>query len=105
MHAMGRTDVRGPAISDRATGVIIDDAPESVAKQRIMPMAYRRLFAGGALDDEERFLEGIAQRFDDDINAFPIGRARAGIYLLARHAVSGDRRRVLMSPFTIPDVV
>jgi dTDP-4-amino-4,6-dideoxygalactose transaminase len=76
-----------------------------VAKQRIMPMAYRRVFGGGAARDEQRFLESIAQRLGRDTMAIPIGRARVGIYLLAKHAVSGERRRVLMSPFTIPDVI
>jgi dTDP-4-amino-4,6-dideoxygalactose transaminase len=70
-----------------------------------MPISYRRVFGGGAAQDEQRFLEGIAQRLGHDTTAIPIGRARAGIYLLARHALRGDRRRVLMSPFTIPDIV
>lgn len=80
-------------------------APFTVAKQRIMPLAYRRVFGGGTPRDEQRFLEGIAQRFGSHIAAIPIGRARVGIYLLAKYAVRGERRRVLMSPFTIPDVV
>jgi dTDP-4-amino-4,6-dideoxygalactose transaminase len=70
-----------------------------------MPMAYRRVFGGGQARDEQRFLDGIAERLGPDTMAIPVGRARAGIYLLARHAVRGERRRVLMSPFTIPDVV
>ncbi len=35
----------------------------------------------------------------------PVGRARAGLYLLVKNAVKPERRRVLMSSFTIADVV
>ncbi len=80
-------------------------APRTVAKQRIMPLAYRRLLGRGTERDEQRFLDSIAQRLGGETTAIPIGRARAGIYLLAKHAVRGQRRRVLMSPFTIPDIV
>lgn len=76
-----------------------------VAKQRIVPISYRRILARGHARDEERFLVQIAERLGSDTKAIPIGRARAGIYLLARYAVRGRRRKVLMSPYTIPDVV
>jgi len=99
------SDVRALVKSSTAAAATVRDAPHTVAKQRIMPMAYRRVFGGGEARDEQRFLEGIAQRLGRDTAAIPVGRARAGIYLLARHAVRGERRRVLMSPFTIPDVV
>jgi len=102
---MSKTDFRAPAKSTSVAAVTVRKAPRTVAKQRIMAMAYRRVFGGGAARDEQRFLEGIAQRLGRDTAAIPVGRARAGIYLLARHAVRGKRRRVLMSPFTIPDVV
>ena len=80
-------------------------APEVVAKQRIMPLSYVRAFGGGSDADEARFLDGIGRRFGAETHAIPIGRARMGIHLLAKLAVNGERRRVLMSPFTIPDVV
>lgn len=102
---MTNTDARAPTQSSTAAAASVRDAPRTVAKQRIMPMVYRRVFGGGAARDEQRFLEGIAQRLGRETAAIPIGRARAGIYLLAKHAVRGERRRVLMSPFTIPDVV
>src|SRR5581483_5595787 len=34
-----------------------------------------------------------------------IGRARAGLYLLAKSAVNGCRNKVVLSPYTIPDVI
>ena len=70
-----------------------------------MPISYRRALASGAARDEERFLAKIAQRLGAETRAIPIGRARTGIYLLAKHAARGPRRKVLLSPFTIPDVV
>jgi dTDP-4-amino-4,6-dideoxygalactose transaminase len=80
-------------------------APEIVAKQRIMPLSYGRVIGGGSKKDEARFLTRIGARFGPDTHAIPIGRARMGIHLLAKLSVKGERRRVLMSPFTIPDVV
>ena len=35
----------------------------------------------------------------------PIGRARTGIYLLVKEFVKGRRKKVLMSPYTVPDLV
>ncbi len=35
----------------------------------------------------------------------PIGRARSGIYLLVKLLIQNDRNHVLMSPYTIPDLV
>jgi perosamine synthetase len=76
-----------------------------VAKQRIVSLSYRRALTSGTIRDEEQFLAKIVNRFGSETTAIPIGRARSGIYLLARLAVHGRRRKVLMSPFTIPDVV
>ena len=70
-----------------------------------MPLSYGRLLAGGTPRDEELFRAKIAERLGTDIVATPIGRARSGIYVLAKVAMGGGRRKVLMSPFTIPDVV
>ena len=79
--------------------------PATIAKQRIMPLSYARALRGGSADDEARFLARMGELFGADTRAIPIGRARMGIHLLAKLAVKGGRRRVLMSPFTIPDVV
>ena len=80
-------------------------APEIVAKQRIMPLSYARAFGGGGDADEAKFLSRISKIMGPETHAISIGRARMGIHLLAKLAVKGERRRVLMSPFTIPDVV
>lgn len=76
-----------------------------VAKQRIMPLSYWRVIAGGAAKDEKQFSAKISERLGAETRAFPVGRARVGIYLLVMLAIRDGRRKVLMSPFTIPDVV
>jgi perosamine synthetase len=40
-----------------------------------------------------------------DLGLVPIGRARTGIYLLVRQALKRGRKKVVLSPYTIPDVV
>lgn len=80
-------------------------APRFVAKQRIAPISYLRSVLNGKLLSEEQFLAQIRERLGGETKAIPIGRARAGIYLLVKLAVGGRRRKVLMSPFTIPDVI
>jgi perosamine synthetase len=99
------SDAERRAKSIRSESAAVRGAQRTVAKQRIMPMAYRRVFCGGSSYDEHRFLEGVGERFGIETAAIPVGRARAGLYALAKYAVRGKRCRVLMSPFTIPDVV
>ena len=79
--------------------------PRTVAKQRITPISYWRAVTRASSCEEERFRAQIAERLGEGTSIIPIGRARSGIYLLARLAVRGRRRKVLLSPFTIPDVV
>ena len=80
-------------------------ASSTVAKQRIMPLSYWRVVAGGSAKDEDQFLAKISERLGAKTWAFPVGRARIGIYLLVKLALREGRHKVLMSPFTIPDVV
>lgn len=75
-----------------------------VSKQRIAPISYFRALVGGSSRDEERFYVSIRERFGSGSYAVAIGRARSGIYLLSKCALESGRRKVLMSPFTIPDV-
>ena len=81
------------------------DVASVVAKQRIMPLAYWRPLAGGAERDETVFLEAMVAHFGPETRAIPIGRARSGFHLLTQAAISEGRRKVLMSSYTIPDVV
>lgn len=77
----------------------------NVAKQRIAPISYLRLLRAGSPEDETQFCEAIRARLGPGTQVFSAGRARAGIYLLTRFAVEKGRTRVLLSPYTIPDVV
>lgn len=77
----------------------------AIAKQRINPIAYWRLFTSGSAGDEAHLLSAMTDHFGPSCSVFPLGRARAGIYLLVKFAVREGRRKVLLSPYTIPDVV
>lgn len=77
----------------------------TVAKQRIAKLGYWRLISRGSAGSEEAFLIGMRARFGSATKLIPIGRARGGIYLLVKNSISGNRRKVIMSPYTIPDIV
>lgn len=79
--------------------------PSSIAKQRIVPLSYWRLFAAGNDDLEGSFNSVVEKRLGAGTRIFPIGRARGGIYLLSKLAIRGNRTEVVLSPYTIPDVV
>lgn len=76
-----------------------------ISKQRISSLSYFGSLFPGRQDDETKFLEKLSEDFGRENYAIPIGRARMGIHLLAAIAIKGEKRRILMSPFTIPDVV
>ncbi|PSO25973.1 DegT/DnrJ/EryC1/StrS family aminotransferase [Bradyrhizobium sp. MOS002] len=101
----GAKQISKPALSAITTRVKAEPAIHSIAKQRITPISYRSLLRTGTIRDEQRFLTKVGERLGHTASAIPVGRARSGIYLLANIAVRGKRRKVLMSPFTIPDVV
>jgi len=71
-----------------------------------MPIAYAKVFFGGDARDERRFNEMVLRRLNADVSITQLGRARSGLYLLTKYAVErGERSKVIMSPYTIPDVV
>lgn len=73
-------------------------------RQIIYSMHYLRPWLNPSESSEETF-RGAMSAFLGRTNVVPIGRARAGLYLLAKFAIDEHRRRVIMSPYTIPDVV
>ncbi len=103
----GNVTGRDPGAAGASGGLArgVSSASRIVAKQRIMPLSYGRVLTGGSAADETKFLAGIAGRLGAETKVIPVGRARSGIYLLAKFAVREGRTRFLMSPFTIPDVV
>ena len=78
-----------------------------VPKQIIYPLNYARLplvpRAGEA--ERARFGQALGGLLGAKVRQMPLGRARMGIYLLVKWALRGRRRKVVLSPYTIPDVV
>lgn len=74
-------------------------------KQIIYPLRYLRPLMGARDEAEARFERGFSSLLGGDLSVIPLGRARAGIYLLAKLSVAEGRRRVILSPYTIPDVI
>lgn len=74
-------------------------------KQIIYPIRYFNFSRGRREDAEREFEQNLTAFLGGKLNVKPIGRARAGLYLLARLAVSEKRSRVILSPYTIPDIV
>jgi dTDP-4-amino-4,6-dideoxygalactose transaminase len=67
-------------------------------------MRYIRPWLNPDATSDERFCAAMSA-FLGGTHVVPIGRARAGLYLLAKNAIDMQRRRVIMSPYTILDVV
>jgi perosamine synthetase len=75
------------------------------SKQIIYPIRYANLSFSSNDSAEEDFASNLSAFLGGRTSVQAIGRARAGLYLLAKLAVRDRRRRIIMSPYTIPDVV
>jgi perosamine synthetase len=75
-----------------------------VPKQIIYSMRYIRPWLNPDARSDEHFCAAIS-RVLGGTHVIPIGRARAGIYLLVKNAIDSQRRRVILSSYTILDVV
>jgi perosamine synthetase len=74
-------------------------------KQIIYPLRYARSLFYRDSASEHLFEKQFAALLGGNVFVIPIGRARGGIYILVKLAVTPERRWVVMSPYTIPDVV
>lgn len=76
-------------------------------KQIIYPISYTRALFGkhSASFESERFHQAMGGMLGRDIGLIPLGRARMGIYLLVKQALRGSKNKVILSPYTIPDVI
>src|SRR5438067_78484 len=74
-------------------------------KQIIYPLKYFSLYPHSEKVTETAFDDRLTRFFNDTVYVKTIGRARAGLYLLTKLAVHANRRKVILSPYTIPDVV
>jgi perosamine synthetase len=77
-----------------------------VPKQIIYPIRYSMLCC---LKDPEleaaKFQSEFCHRIDPYSACLPLGRARTGIYLFVKQFLRSGRSKVILSPYTIPDVV
>ena len=79
-------------------------AVRATSKFRVSPIAYSRVLFDADAQSEGVFIETMRRQLAG-AEIIPVGRARAGIYLLVKYALEKTgRRKVLLSPFTIPDV-
>jgi perosamine synthetase len=75
------------------------------SKQIIYPLSYLGLSLAREKVTEKAFEEHLTRFLGAHVYVKVIGRARAGIYVLTKLAVQHGRRKVILSPYTIPDVV
>jgi len=76
-----------------------------IPKTIIYPLHFLRSWFHQNQSADNRFRVSFGRQLGEDVETIPLGRARAGIYLLIKHIVTSRRRRVIVSPYTIPDVV
>ncbi len=75
-------------------------------KQIIYPLHYiKPWFAKDPDRLERKFISSLSQRIDPECHYLALGRARSGIYLMSKLFIDKNRKKVILSPYTIPDVV
>jgi dTDP-4-amino-4,6-dideoxygalactose transaminase len=75
------------------------------SKQIIYPLRYVPLSFQRSDRVEKEFVTNLSDFLGGGVVVQAIGRARAGLYLLAKLGLRDRKRRIIMSPYTIPDVV
>lgn len=77
-----------------------------IPKQIIYPLRYiSPVFTSSAESGEAEFIKRFGDLLKLPHASLPLGRARTGIYLMVKEFVTGKRVKVIMSPYTIPDLV
>jgi dTDP-4-amino-4,6-dideoxygalactose transaminase/choline dehydrogenase-like flavoprotein len=102
----GERSDRNPLVNPLATGALGKQGAASMVQPRqiVYPMHYLTPWLQGSEKAEELFVAQNSNRLGGAY-VVPLGRARTGLYLLVKSALTGSRRRVVMSPLTIADVV
>jgi perosamine synthetase len=77
----------------------------AIPKQIIYPIRYLSVFSSPTAGHESIFIGNLKRQLGVETHVVTLGRARAGIYLLVKRLLTDIRRRVILSPYTIPDVV
>lgn len=77
-----------------------------VAKQIIYPIRYTGNAVAGRYEDlAASFAGGLKELTNCQAEPLLLGRARMGIYLLVQFAITPQKNKVILSSYTIPDVV
>jgi perosamine synthetase len=76
-----------------------------IPKQIIYPIDYSKLLSLSNTSAAEIFQTNFSKYVDSNLNCLPLGRARTGIYLFVKQFIRGNRNKVIVSPYTIPDVI
>jgi perosamine synthetase len=74
-------------------------------KNIIYPLRYLRPMLPAPAESEAVFEERFAALLGGKVSVIPLGRARAALYVLTKLALTETRRRVILSPYTIPDLI
>ena len=74
-------------------------------RQVIFPISVFQPWRHASANQDAIFSAKIAELTRLSGGLVLLGRARTGIYLLVKHTISSSRRKVILSPYTIPDVV
>jgi perosamine synthetase len=76
-----------------------------IPKQIIYPIDYAKFYSFRDTSGLEIFTSNFSKYIDSSSYCLPLGRARAGIYLFVKRFVQNGRNKVILSPYTIPDVI
>ncbi|MGA7954582.1 MAG: DegT/DnrJ/EryC1/StrS family aminotransferase [Gloeobacterales cyanobacterium] len=76
-----------------------------IPKQIIYPIDYSKLLGTSDQAAAENFQANFSHYIAPSSFYLPLGRARAGIYLFVKRFVDNGRKKVILSPYTIPDVI
>lgn len=75
-------------------------------KQIINKISYLNfLTSNHNSDHKNNFTENFKNFIGMEYNPIYLGRARIGIYLLIKNAIKTNKKKVILSPYTIPDVI
>src|SRR6266436_1716379 len=74
-------------------------------EKMIYPIRFARSWLNTDAAEEVIFKENMASLLGQHSHMVPIGRARAGVCLAVKHTVANRRTRVIMSPYTLPDMI
>ena len=76
-----------------------------IPRSIIYDISFRPPGGIGAAYSDVAFRDGFAALLGGGSEIVPLGRARTGLYLVVKNIVREGRRKIVLSPYTLPDVV